>query len=63
MPPQQSADQPPTQRCGIDSVEIARIARLLDETPADDLLKLFSACELEEAGQGADPNGSGSEGH
>lgn len=53
MPPQESADASPTQRCGIDSVEIARIARLLDETPADDLLKLFSARELEEAGQGA----------
>jgi KDO2-lipid IV(A) lauroyltransferase len=37
-------------RCGIDSVEIARIERLLRETPADDLAKLFSAEELRESG-------------
>ena len=29
-------------RCGIDSVELARIERLLRETPADDLRKLWS---------------------
>lgn len=33
-------------RCGIDTVEIARIERLLRETPAEDLGKLFSADEL-----------------
>ena len=49
----QSAGEPPTKRCGIDSVEIARIARLVEETPDEDLLKLFSAVELDEAGQGA----------
>ncbi len=48
----ESARQPPPERCGIDSVEIARIRRLLDETPHDDLLKLFSAVELDEAGEG-----------
>lgn len=47
-----SAIKPATERCGIDSVEIARIARLLDETPPDDLLKLFSPVELDQAGQG-----------
>jgi KDO2-lipid IV(A) lauroyltransferase len=40
------------QRCAIDTVDIARIRRLLDETPPDDLARLFSARELEEAGIG-----------
>ena len=40
-------------RCGIDSVEIARIERLLRETPAVELAKLFSARELADAGEGA----------
>jgi len=40
-------------RCGIDTVEIARIERLLRETPAADLRKLFSADELRDAGEGA----------
>jgi KDO2-lipid IV(A) lauroyltransferase len=35
-------------RCGIDTVDIARIERLLRETPAADLRKLFSSGELEE---------------
>ena len=39
-------------RCGIDSVEIARIERLVAETPAEDLGKLFSAVELGDAGDG-----------
>jgi KDO2-lipid IV(A) lauroyltransferase len=39
-------------RCGIDSVEIARIERLLRETPAADLGKLFSPDELADAGEG-----------
>ncbi|MCG6874355.1 MAG: 4'-phosphopantetheinyl transferase superfamily protein [Betaproteobacteria bacterium] len=39
-------------RCGIDTVEIARIERLLRETPPEDLLKLFSADELRESGDG-----------
>jgi KDO2-lipid IV(A) lauroyltransferase len=42
----------PTGRCGIDTVEIARIERLLATTPADDLVKLFSAQELEDSGAG-----------
>ena len=40
------------ERCGIDSVEIARIERLLQETPAEDLRKIFSGRELEESGEG-----------
>jgi len=40
-------------RCGIDTVAIARIERLLRETPAADLRKLFSAAELGDSGEGA----------
>jgi KDO2-lipid IV(A) lauroyltransferase len=40
-------------RCGIDTVEIARIERLLQQTPAEDLGKLFSTDELRDsAGDG-----------
>jgi phosphopantetheine--protein transferase-like protein len=42
----------PAGRCGIDTVEIARIERLLAETPADDLTKLYSDVELADAGDG-----------
>ncbi|MBI4514235.1 MAG: 4'-phosphopantetheinyl transferase superfamily protein [Deltaproteobacteria bacterium] len=40
-------------RCGVDTVEIARIERLLRQTPAHDLAKLFSAAELCDSGDGA----------
>src|SRR5690349_22615785 len=39
-------------RCGIDSVEIARIERMLAERPDDDLAKIFSAQEVADAGDG-----------
>ena len=39
-------------RCGIDTVEIARMERLLAETPATDLARLFSAQELADSGDG-----------
>jgi len=39
-------------RCGIDTVEIARIERLLRETPPEDLLKIFSLEELRDSGEG-----------
>jgi KDO2-lipid IV(A) lauroyltransferase len=39
-------------RCGVDSVEIARIERLLAQTPPDELGKLFSTQELSDAGDG-----------
>jgi phosphopantetheine--protein transferase-like protein len=42
----------PAGRCGIDTVEIARIERLLAETSAKDLARLFSAQELEDSGDG-----------
>ena len=38
------------ERCGIDTVEIARIERLLAEIPAPDLARWFSAQELADAG-------------
>lgn len=40
------------QRCGIDSVEIARIERLLREHAPDDLLRFFTPQELADAGTG-----------
>lgn len=39
-------------RCGVDSVQIARIERLLQQTPAEDLGHYFSAQELADAGDG-----------
>ena len=39
-------------RCGIDSVEIARIERLLAQTPADGLTRFWSEQELADAGDG-----------
>ena len=41
-----------SRRCGIDTVEIARIERLLAQMPADDLSRLFSAQELSDSGDG-----------
>lgn len=39
-------------RCGVDSVEIERIERLLAQTPAEQLGELFSVQELADAGEG-----------
>lgn len=39
-------------RCGVDSVEISRIERLLAQTPPNELLKLYSERELKDAGDG-----------
>src|SRR5262249_24306295 len=39
-------------RCGIDTVEIARIERLLAETAPDDLTTIFSAQEIRDSGEG-----------
>src|ERR1041385_6955030 len=43
---------PPTSRCGIDTVEISRIEKLLADSHPDDLRKLFSQRELQDAGEG-----------
>jgi KDO2-lipid IV(A) lauroyltransferase len=39
-------------RCGLDTVEIPRMEKLLTATPPDQLEKLFTATELEDAGDG-----------
>jgi KDO2-lipid IV(A) lauroyltransferase len=39
-------------RCGIDSVEIARIERLIRESAPEDLARLFTPRELADAGEG-----------
>jgi KDO2-lipid IV(A) lauroyltransferase len=41
-----------SNRCGIDTVDIARIERLLADTPAADLARLFSAQEISDSGDG-----------
>ncbi len=43
----------PLTRCGIDAVEISRLERWLRETPEEDVLRVFSAEELKDAGDGA----------
>jgi phosphopantetheine--protein transferase-like protein len=45
-------DTPPTTGCGLDTVEIARVERLLRDTKPADLDKLFTRRELDDAGQG-----------
>ncbi|HSQ79817.1 MAG TPA: 4'-phosphopantetheinyl transferase superfamily protein [Casimicrobiaceae bacterium] len=50
--PRTAAPEPAPVRCGIDSIEIARIERLLVETPPADLAKIFSPAELADAGDG-----------
>ena len=50
-PPSGVAEEP--LRCGIDTIEIARIERLLEETPASELEKIFSRQELSDSGSGA----------
>lgn len=43
---------PPNSRCGIDTVEISRVEKLLVDLPPEDLQKLFSEQELLDAGNG-----------
>ena len=40
------------RHCGIDTVEIARVRRLLDDAPRESLERLFSPEELHDAGDG-----------
>jgi KDO2-lipid IV(A) lauroyltransferase len=47
------SEAPPTSRCGIDTVEISRVERLLADLQADELRKIFTERELQDAGQGA----------
>ena len=48
-----TAADPDPVGCAIDTVDIARMARWLDETPREDVERLFSARELADAGDGA----------
>jgi KDO2-lipid IV(A) lauroyltransferase len=48
----EAPDAPMASRCGIDSVEISRIERLLSQTPAEALSKIFSTQELADSGAG-----------
>ncbi len=43
---------PPSARCGIDTVEIARVEKLLRGTPPEDLRRFFSEQEIADAGEG-----------
>jgi KDO2-lipid IV(A) lauroyltransferase len=45
--------EPPPSRCGIDSVELARVERLVEGADGDALLHLFAAVELDDSGDGA----------
>src|SRR6266481_3874036 len=49
-----SAGDSPASRCGLDTVEIGRFERFLVETPPEDLKRLFSETEVQEAGNGAE---------
>jgi KDO2-lipid IV(A) lauroyltransferase len=44
---------PPTSRCGIDTVEVSRVEKLLADLQPDELRKIFTERELQDAGQGA----------
>ena len=46
------ASTPPTSRCGIDSVEISRIEKLLADLKPEELRDFFSEQELKDAGEG-----------
>jgi len=48
-----NAQAPPGTRCGIDTVEIERVERLVGEKTREELLGCFSEQELEDAGSGA----------
>ena len=52
MPPIAPAFETAT-RCGIDTVEIARIERLLAQNAGDELLRWFSPTEIADSGRGA----------
>ena len=46
-------EAPPNSRCGIDTVEISRVEKLLADLPSSELRKFFSEQELQDAGTGA----------
>jgi KDO2-lipid IV(A) lauroyltransferase len=46
------ADAAPAARCGIDTVELARVAKLLEDQTPEELTRLFTEQELLDAGTG-----------
>jgi len=50
-----ASDPQTASRYGIDLVEIARVRRLVDEMPREDLLRVFSERELGDAAAGLEP--------
>jgi holo-[acyl-carrier protein] synthase len=46
------AETPPDARCGLDTVEMARMEQLLAGAPPEQLAELFTATELADAGEG-----------
>ncbi len=50
-----ASDPQTASRYGIDLVEIARVRRLVDELPREDLLRVFSERELGDAAAGLEP--------
>ncbi len=48
-----NTDSQSSSRCGLDTVEIARMEKLLRDTPPEELTKLFTPAELSDAGAGA----------
>jgi KDO2-lipid IV(A) lauroyltransferase len=49
-----TAELEPRTRCGIDTVEIERVERLIRETSPENLLGVFSEEELRDSGEGSD---------
>jgi KDO2-lipid IV(A) lauroyltransferase len=47
-----NSESPPGRRCGLDTVEIARIERLLFDKSPEELTRLFTSQELNDAGSG-----------
>lgn len=48
-----NTDSQSSSRCGLDTVEIARMEKLLRDTPPEELTKLFTPAELSDAGEAA----------
>ena len=47
-----NAQTAPGSRCGLDTVDIARIERLIEDKTPEELVRLFSAQELADGGAG-----------
>ena len=45
--------EPSTERCGIDTVEVDRMQKLINDHDEEGLLRFFSQQELRDAGEGS----------